>query len=314
MIQNKAGLSRWFWFIGRVEDVMDPLVQGRVRVRCFGYHEDDQIKLAREGLPWAVVLQPTTSAGIHGLGHSGTGLVPGSHVLGFFADGVDAQEPIIIGTLGASLTADFSIPTNSTESYIPNSITGGDQSTNIDDNSSPLQLLEQDIIGVVGPLSQNELAMLKNTIGRAESGNKYNTTNTLGFIGKYQFGYAALIDTGFVNRSARSNSDLNNPSVWTGRMGVTSKETYLNNGAAQEAGMDALLRQNYRQLVRSGIVNNESPHDVVAGYLMVSHGQGVGSAIKLKSGTATKDGYGTSSAKYYALGRQAVQGTRVANR
>ena len=42
---------------------------------------------------------PSTSAGISGLGMSATGLVEGSWVLGYFRDGMDRQEMIVMGTL-----------------------------------------------------------------------------------------------------------------------------------------------------------------------------------------------------------------------
>ena len=42
---------------------------------------------------------PSTSAGISGLGQSATGLVEGSWVLGYFRDGNERQEPVIMGTL-----------------------------------------------------------------------------------------------------------------------------------------------------------------------------------------------------------------------
>ncbi len=42
---------------------------------------------------------PSTSAGISGLGQSATGLVEGSWVLGYFRDGNDRQEMIVMGTL-----------------------------------------------------------------------------------------------------------------------------------------------------------------------------------------------------------------------
>ena len=42
---------------------------------------------------------PSTSAGISGLGQSATGLVEGSWVLGYFRDGNERQEMIVLGTL-----------------------------------------------------------------------------------------------------------------------------------------------------------------------------------------------------------------------
>jgi hypothetical protein len=44
-------------------------------------------------------MNPITSATVSGLGQSPLGAVEGSWVVGFFQDGADAQQPIIIGTL-----------------------------------------------------------------------------------------------------------------------------------------------------------------------------------------------------------------------
>jgi hypothetical protein len=45
------------------------------------------------------VVLPTTSAGISGLGQSPAFLVEGTWVFGYFRDGADCQEPMILGTL-----------------------------------------------------------------------------------------------------------------------------------------------------------------------------------------------------------------------
>ena len=56
-------------------------------------------QLPTEDLPWAHVMNPITSATVSGLGQSPLGAVEGTWVVGFFQDGADAQQPIIIGTL-----------------------------------------------------------------------------------------------------------------------------------------------------------------------------------------------------------------------
>ena len=88
-----------FWFTGVVEDREDPLEMGRVRVRIFGLHTDDTTKIGIEDLPWANVMMPVNSASISGIGITPTGLVEGSWVVGFFADGENAQDPVIMGSL-----------------------------------------------------------------------------------------------------------------------------------------------------------------------------------------------------------------------
>jgi len=93
---GKAGFQ---WFVGVVEDRKDPKTLGRLRVRCLGYHTEGLDKLPTADLPWAHVMNPITSATVSGLGQSPLGAVEGTWVVGFFQDGSDAQQPIIIGTL-----------------------------------------------------------------------------------------------------------------------------------------------------------------------------------------------------------------------
>jgi hypothetical protein len=95
------------WWIGVVEDrgtgqfsgQKDNLKLGRIKVRIKGHHTDNKGDLPTSQLPWCYVMQPTTSAGISGIGHSPTGLVENSKVIGFFMDGDGGQVPIVIGVL-----------------------------------------------------------------------------------------------------------------------------------------------------------------------------------------------------------------------
>lgn len=99
MKQEFAGLDGFIWFYGVVEDRQDPYQIGRVKVRCFGHHTGNKIDLPTEDLPWAQVMLPVTSAGISGIGQTPLGLVEGSHVFGFFRDGEDRQEPVVMGSM-----------------------------------------------------------------------------------------------------------------------------------------------------------------------------------------------------------------------
>ena len=93
------GHNGFLWFTGVVEDRNDPNKAGRVRVRALGHHTSNNTILPTADLPWAHCMLPSTSAGISGLGQSATGLVEGSWVLGYFRDGMDRQEMIVLGTL-----------------------------------------------------------------------------------------------------------------------------------------------------------------------------------------------------------------------
>ena len=98
-MKNFMGKDGFQWFVGVVEDRNDPKTLGRLRVRCLGYHTEDLTKLPTSDLPWAHVMNPITSATVSGIGQSPLGTVEGTWVVGFFTDGGDAQQPMIMGTL-----------------------------------------------------------------------------------------------------------------------------------------------------------------------------------------------------------------------
>ena len=98
-MSNFMGKDGFNWFVGVVEDRKDPQTLGRLRVRCLGYHTEKIDDLKTEDLPWAHVMNPITSATVSGLGQTPMGAVEGTWVVGFFQDGADAQQPIVIGTL-----------------------------------------------------------------------------------------------------------------------------------------------------------------------------------------------------------------------
>ena len=98
-MKNFMGKDGFQWFVGVVEDRQDPKHLGRVRIRCLGYHTEDLIKLPTTDLPWAHPMNPITSATVSGIGQTPLGVVEGTWVVGFFTDGPEAQQPMIMGTL-----------------------------------------------------------------------------------------------------------------------------------------------------------------------------------------------------------------------
>jgi len=98
--KEKTRYPTFAWWQGVVEDRNDPEKFGRYKVRIIGYHTLDKAILPTSSLPWAIPMQPVTSAAISGVGASPTGLVEGSTVIGFFVDGEDGQIPVIMGSFG----------------------------------------------------------------------------------------------------------------------------------------------------------------------------------------------------------------------
>lgn len=79
------------YFIGVVENRMDPLEQGRVQVRVAGVHPFSRIQgdisgIPVEDLPWMSVVLPVTSPSMAGISGQVTGLLQGSSVFGFWLD------------------------------------------------------------------------------------------------------------------------------------------------------------------------------------------------------------------------------------
>ena len=73
----------------------------RVKVRIIGYHPWDST-LKEDDLPWAhVMLDAVTGSGQGARGET-LSLVGGETCIGFFLDGEEAQQPVIIGLLHRS--------------------------------------------------------------------------------------------------------------------------------------------------------------------------------------------------------------------
>ena len=71
----------------------------RYKVRIMGYHTASPDDLSDDDLPWASVMLPVT-AGTSGGTRTTPKLRQGNFVYGFFLDGEDAQQPIIMGVIG----------------------------------------------------------------------------------------------------------------------------------------------------------------------------------------------------------------------
>lgn len=58
-------MSSQMFYTGVVEDIHDPLMLGRVRVRVVGVHTENKVLLPTEDLPWATPVLPITSASMN---------------------------------------------------------------------------------------------------------------------------------------------------------------------------------------------------------------------------------------------------------
>lgn len=92
--ENKdfAGKNGFVWWVGVVEKINDPLKLGRCRVRCAGWHTDNKSLLPTDSLPWAQSSLPVNARDTYPPRE-------GDMVFGFFFDGENAQQPVMLGVL-----------------------------------------------------------------------------------------------------------------------------------------------------------------------------------------------------------------------
>ena len=72
----------------------------RYKVRIMGYHTAAPSELTDEELPWATVMYPVTAGNGGRASSQNANLTQGCFVFGFFLDGDNAQQPVIMGCLG----------------------------------------------------------------------------------------------------------------------------------------------------------------------------------------------------------------------
>ena len=71
----------------------------RYKVRIMGVHDQGQI-IAEEDLPWANIIYPVTAGGGQTNSWMSSNLRQGNIVFGFYMDGKDMQNPVILGVMG----------------------------------------------------------------------------------------------------------------------------------------------------------------------------------------------------------------------
>lgn len=111
MHDTGVGLTSPLFFVGVVENNVDERLEGRVQVRAFGVHGSNR-EVPTENLPWATL--------IHG-DYDPNGSIPqvNSFVFGFFVDGRDAQQPMILGLIPTQYTLETN-PAEQGYGAIPN--------------------------------------------------------------------------------------------------------------------------------------------------------------------------------------------------
>jgi hypothetical protein len=99
--ENFAGKNGFIWWVGELENRVDPLAIGRCQVRIFGWHSINKQLVPTEDLPWAHPMYP--------LNNSKSFAAPrvGDWIVGFFLDGENAQQPVMMGILPGMKVTEF---------------------------------------------------------------------------------------------------------------------------------------------------------------------------------------------------------------
>ena len=98
---NFVGKDGFRWWVGQVEKTDENVKNSnRYKVRIIGHHLADCEGQGTDELPWANSVAPTTNA-FTSSGGATTNLSYGDWVIGFFMDAEMAQQPYILGSIGA---------------------------------------------------------------------------------------------------------------------------------------------------------------------------------------------------------------------
>lgn len=299
-----------YWWTGVVEDRNDPEKLGRCRVRIFGYHIADVNIVPTGDLPWAIPMQSITSAATSGVGNTPVGIVSGSWVVGFFLDGEDAQQPIIMGTIAGKPQTNRQTSAKVKQSNEFNN-TAKDANGNIiyDNDGEPIPLRNSEVTDKTSfyPLKESQINTLLFSISSKVSENVASKEGENGELGIYQISPASLINLGYLRRPSGGIVDetsTNDDAAWTGKDGIRNKISFVNSAAVQETSMLALIQKHYNVLVRLGKIADNTSAPVVAGLLASAHVVGPKDADKFDK----KDLYGTKARDFFYIANSALQG------
>jgi len=139
-----------------------------------------------------------------------------------------------------------------------------------------------------------ELEFLKfsEAMGMSESSNRYDCVNTLGFLGKYQFGMARLCDLGYTTRVGQGYG--NDAFEWNKGY---SQERFLQDNNLQDAIFRAHV-YNLKERVKPylGLIKDKKID--TSGLIACAHLGGIGGMYKFLIGEDVADSYGTKVSDY----------------
>lgn len=106
---NFIGKDGFYWWVGQIETEKGSQPKpndDRYKVRIVGQHLKDCNAVSYDDLPWAIVMMPATAPRREGnTDFQSVKYKSGDWVLGFFLDGRDGQQPVIMGSIGQQTAA-----------------------------------------------------------------------------------------------------------------------------------------------------------------------------------------------------------------
>jgi len=154
----------------------------------------------------------------------------------------------------------------------------------------------------------NDYSNFLNDLAQRESSGNQSAINTLGYLGLYQMGEAALIDAGYIENDGKINNNYSDYQ-WTGVDGVNSYSDFLNNAQAQTNAVSS-----YHERVL-GYLDSKEATDYIgqtidgvliteAGLLGAAHLVGAGAVsswLRNPTGGTPEDALGTKPTEYMEL-------------
>jgi hypothetical protein len=188
MVNNEfAGLNGFVWWIGVVEDRTDPLKLGRCRVRIAGWHSEKVTELPTNNLPWAQAMMPVNNPNTYTPKES-------DMVVGFFLDGENAQQPIIMGVLPGIPLVSSNEKTGFGDTRTSKQIEIAPAKPGQDKTSYPRYLDEP----TTSRLARNEQPTQIDLLNQlaSSSGNKYGVEKSPSYNAKYPYNNAIETESG----------------------------------------------------------------------------------------------------------------------
>lgn len=169
---------------------------------------------------------------------------------------------------------------------------------------------QPDPIRNIPGLTMPETKALLAQLAHLESSNDYSKVNTLGYIGKYQFGAAALVDRGYIKpewQAKYGNRALEYPDAWTGLNEINNRDQFLAAKELQEVVMQQQMEANLKTMLASGALKSSDDAETRAGMIAVAHLLGATGATNWRSTGKGQDANKTTGTDYFNYGRYAMQ-------